>query len=75
MLSYRSSVLRALPPPSAIFALILLGLPMFMRYPCYARNPILPRVAIQMRIVVTSLDVTGFTYSDRLTTTSLRNEA
>ncbi len=76
MLSWVSAVLRTSPPPSAIDGLsILLGLPMFMRNPYYARHPILLRAAISVPIVVASRYVSGFALSGRLTTAKLRNEA
>jgi len=47
---------------------LLLGLPMFMRFPCYACHPILLRAAIMVLVAVTSHYVSGFTFSGRLTT-------
>ena len=72
MLSQVSSVLRASPPPSAIIGkLILLGLPKFIRFPYYARHPILHRTALQVLIVVSSLQVAGFAPYRRLATIDL----
>jgi hypothetical protein len=39
-----------------------------MRLPLLARHPILLRLAIQVRSSVASLDVAGFAFSGRLTT-------
>ena len=53
----------------------MVGDPMFMRLPFYARHPILPRVVPRVLVAVATTRVTGFSTLGRLTTTSLCNEA
>nr|NQU91324.1 hypothetical protein [Bacteroidota bacterium] len=46
-----------------------------MRYPLYARHPILHRIALNVHVVVASIQIPGFTISGRLATINLRNDA
>jgi hypothetical protein len=53
----------------------MVGDPMFMRLPFYARHPILPRVVPRVLFAVPSTRMAGFINLGRLTTTTLCNEA
>jgi len=76
MLSYVSTVLQTSPPPSTICGKqIPLGLPKFMRFPYYARHPILHRIALQVLFVVASLQVSDFIIFGSLVTIKLCNDA
>ena len=66
-----SSLLWTYPTPSATDSLpALLGSPTFMRYLFPARNSILPRVSLVVRIVINPNKMTGFSIFDRLANTT-----